>query len=200
MRVSCGPEGTTNISGIGTFVRQGALHPRAHRAHAKAMSTRVRSRVAIRVIHTLECAGPGAGNFREQQGRWVGFSDAHIVCRTSHRLGVDTDLSAPRVGNLAHLAERGATRQNGDRHREHAARTCVAILCMAAARKRDDARLATVVGELPVQSPDLRQWWGSAVSSARVTARRPTTARAESLTSRAQPMAANASGSVNAPA
>jgi hypothetical protein len=75
--------GIADNSGIGTVVRQEAQHSRAHRAHAKAMNTRVRSRVVIRVIHTPECAGPGARNFRDQQGRWVGFSDAHIVRRTS---------------------------------------------------------------------------------------------------------------------
>jgi len=35
----------------------------------------------------------------------VGFSGAHIVRRTSQGLGVETDLSAPRAGDLAHPAE-----------------------------------------------------------------------------------------------
>lgn len=47
---------------------------------------------------TPESAGPGACNFREQQGRCVGFSGAHIVPRRSQGLGVEPDLSAPRVG------------------------------------------------------------------------------------------------------
>jgi hypothetical protein len=39
-------------------------------------------------------------HFREQQGRWVGIFGAHIVRRTSQGREVETDLSAPRFGDL----------------------------------------------------------------------------------------------------
>jgi transcriptional regulator with XRE-family HTH domain len=44
---------------------------------------------------------------------------------------------------------------------EQAARTCVDVLRMEAARDPDNPRLATLVGELSVQDPDFRQWWAA---------------------------------------
>jgi transcriptional regulator with XRE-family HTH domain len=43
---------------------------------------------------------------------------------------------------------------------EDAAHTSVATLRMAAAQDPDDQRLAALVGELSVQDPDFRRWWG----------------------------------------
>uniref|UniRef100_UPI002F91338E helix-turn-helix transcriptional regulator n=1 Tax=Streptomyces anthocyanicus TaxID=68174 RepID=UPI002F91338E len=42
-----------------------------------------------------------------------------------------------------------------------AARECVAVLRMEAARNSDDQALAALVGELTVRDPDFRAWWGS---------------------------------------
>ncbi|MGP3961001.1 helix-turn-helix domain-containing protein [Nonomuraea sp. 3N208] len=41
------------------------------------------------------------------------------------------------------------------------ARTCVAHLRMRATKYPDDPRLAVLVGELSVQNPQFRQWWGA---------------------------------------
>jgi transcriptional regulator with XRE-family HTH domain len=43
---------------------------------------------------------------------------------------------------------------------EHDARTAVAALRMEAAHDPDDPELARLVGELSVQDPDFRTWWG----------------------------------------
>ena len=42
----------------------------------------------------------------------------------------------------------------------YAARACVAQLRMEAAHDPRDARLMALVGELSVQDPDFRRWWG----------------------------------------
>jgi transcriptional regulator with XRE-family HTH domain len=43
---------------------------------------------------------------------------------------------------------------------ERVAQDCVASLRMEAARDPDDARVAELVGELSVKSPDFARWWG----------------------------------------
>ncbi|GAA1266136.1 hypothetical protein GCM10009609_31620 [Pseudonocardia aurantiaca] len=44
---------------------------------------------------------------------------------------------------------------------ERSARECVAVLRMEAGRNPGDPRVTALVGELCVQDPDFRAWWGS---------------------------------------
>ncbi len=50
-----------------------------------------------------------------------------------------------------------------------AARACVALLWTRAVKYPDDPRLAVLVGELSMRSPEFRQWWGAPHLATRTT-------------------------------